>query len=35
MSEAELLATRVGDGATRLKPDFRGILSEVGKLGHL
>lgn len=34
-SEAELLATRVGDGVTCLKPDFRGILGEVGKLGKV
>ncbi len=35
VSEAELLATRVGDGVTRLRPDFRGILGEVGKLGKV
>jgi putative hemin transport protein len=35
VSEAELLATRVGDGVVRLRPDFRGILGEVGKLGKV
>jgi len=35
VSEAELLATRIGDGVTRLRPDFRGILGEVGKLGRV
>ncbi len=35
VSEAELLATRVGDGVTRLRPDFRGILGEIGKLGKV
>lgn len=35
VSEAELLATRLGDGVTRLRPDFRGILGEVGKLGRV
>lgn len=34
VSEAGLLATRIGDGVTRLRPDFRAILGEVGKLGR-
>jgi len=35
VSEAELLATRMGDGVARLKPDFAGILGAVGKLGRV
>lgn len=35
VSEGELLATRVGDGATRLRSDFRGILGEVPTLGRV
>jgi putative hemin transport protein len=35
VSEAELLVTRLGDGVTRLKPEFRAILGEVPKLGRV
>ncbi|MFT3885822.1 MAG: ChuX/HutX family heme-like substrate-binding protein [Flavobacteriales bacterium] len=35
VSEAELLATRVGDGVTRLRPEHRAILKEVGTLGRV
>lgn len=35
VSEGELLATRIGDGVSRLRPDFRGILSEVPSLGRV
>lgn len=35
VSEAELLATRVGDGATLLRPDHRAIMGEVGALGRV
>lgn len=35
VSEAELLATRVGEGVTRLRPDFEGILKRVPELGHV
>src|SRR5688572_13979842 len=35
VSEAELLVIRIGDGVTRLKPDFAAILGEVHKLGRV
>lgn len=35
VSEGELLATRIGDGVSRLRPDFRGILLEVPSLGRV
>lgn len=35
VSEAELLATQCGEEVTRLKPDFRAILGEVGSLGYV
>lgn len=35
VTEAELVATRVGDGVTRLTPDFKGILCEVSSLGKV
>lgn len=35
VSEAELLATTVGEGTTRLNPDFASILSEVESLGKV
>ncbi|MCB9182962.1 MAG: hemin-degrading factor [Flavobacteriales bacterium] len=35
VSEGELLATRIGDGATRLRADFRGILAKVPSLGRV
>lgn len=35
VSEGELLATTVGEGATRLNPDFPGILSEIESLGKV
>ncbi len=35
VSEGELLATTVGEGATKLTPDFPGILSEVESLGKV
>lgn len=35
VSEAELVATRVGHGVTRLTPDFKGILGEVSSLGKV
>lgn len=35
VSEVELLVTRLGDGVTRLLPDHRAILAEVGKLGRV
>lgn len=35
VSEVELLATRVGDGATRLGPEFPAILAGVGALGRV
>lgn len=35
VSEAELLVTRIGDGVTRLKPEFQAILGEVHKLGRV
>lgn len=34
-SEVELLATKVGNGVTRLKSEFQSILKEVEKLGHV
>ncbi|MCQ9635636.1 hemin-degrading factor [Chryseobacterium sp. WG14] len=35
VSEAELLATGVGEGVTVLKPEFPGILTEAGQLGKV
>ncbi|WP_312078632.1 ChuX/HutX family heme-like substrate-binding protein [Chryseobacterium sp.] len=35
VSEAELLATNVGEGVTVLKPEFQNILTEVEKLGKV
>lgn len=35
VSEAELLATRVGDGVVRLSDDYRAILGEVVSLGKV
>lgn len=35
VSEAELLATQVGDNVIRLRPDFKTILTEVEKLGKV
>ncbi|KGO92787.1 hemin-degrading factor [Flavobacterium subsaxonicum] len=35
VSEAELLATQVGESVTRLKPEFANILSEVETLGKV
>ncbi len=35
VSEAELLATRIGDGVTRLRPEFPAILADVVKLGRV
>ncbi len=35
VSEGELLATRMGDGITRLRPEHKAILGEVGKLGRV
>lgn len=35
VSEAELLATSIGEGVTVLKPDFPGILTEAEKLGKV
>lgn len=35
VSEAELLATSIGDGVTVLNPDFQGILTEAGQLGKV
>jgi len=35
VSEGELLATTVGEGTTKLTPDFPGILSEVESLGKV
>lgn len=35
VSEMELLATRIGDGVVRLRPEFPSILSEVVKLGRV
>jgi putative hemin transport protein len=35
VSEAELLATRAGNGVVRLQPAFQAILAEVGALGRV
>ncbi len=35
VSEGELLATRIGDGVTRLQPEFRSILAGVPALGRV
>lgn len=35
VSEVELLATQVGEQATRLKPDFQNILKEIESLGKV
>lgn len=35
VSEGELLATRIGDGVSRLRPDFRGILAAIPSLGRV
>lgn len=35
VSEAELLATSIGEGVTRLRPEFAAILTEVEKLGKV
>ena len=35
VSEVELLATRCGEGVTRLKPEFRRILEQVESLGKV
>lgn len=35
VSEAELLATNIGNGVTRLKTEFAAILSDVEKLGKV
>lgn len=35
VSEAELLNTRVGEGVTRLRPEFAAMLGRVGELGHV
>ncbi|UKB85461.1 hemin-degrading factor [Chryseobacterium sp. MEBOG06] len=35
VSEAELLATSIGDGVIVLNPDFQGILTEAGQLGKV
>lgn len=35
VSEGELLATRLGDGVTRLRPEFKAILANVPALGRV
>jgi len=35
VSEAELLATNIGEGVTALKPEFKDILTEAEKLGKV
>lgn len=35
VSEAELLATKTGNGVTRLQPEFQNILKEVESLGYV
>lgn len=35
VSEGELLATRVGDGVTRLRPEFKAILAGVPAIGRV
>src|SRR5690606_37462726 len=35
VSEMELLATRKGEGVTRLRPEFKEILSEIVSLGKV
>lgn len=35
VSEMELLATKIGDGVTRLKPEMKEILSEIESLGKV
>lgn len=35
VSEAELVATSIGEGVTRLRPEFAAILTEVEKLGRV
>src|ERR1044071_8850007 len=35
VSEAELVATQVGETVTRLRPEFAAILTEVEKLGKV
>jgi len=35
VSEAELVATQIGEGITRLKPEFANILTEVESLGKV
>src|SRR5690554_1436328 len=35
VSEMELLATRMGEGVTRLRPEFKEILSEIESLGKV
>ena len=35
VSEAELLATNIGEGVTVLKPEFKDILTEAEKLGKV
>ena len=35
VSEVELLATRIGEGVTRLNPDFKDILLEIESLGKV
>jgi putative hemin transport protein len=35
VSEAELLATRVGDGVVRLRSEHRAIMKEIGSLGRV
>src|SRR5690606_40046076 len=34
VSEAELLATRCGEGVTRLRPEFKELLSQIETLGY-
>ncbi len=35
VTEAELLATRVGEGVTLLRPEHRAIMGEIGSLGRV
>lgn len=35
VSEVELLVLRIGDGVTRLRPEFRALMAEVPKLGRV
>ena len=35
VSEVELLVLRIGDGVTRLRPEFRALMAEIPKLGRV